>query len=395
MPTSKKIFIDACPICQSRHLKQVFDLPSYPITERYAHERYSDLVENQLLMNCHVCGHVFLFTQLPAEILYDDTYKTASSTHSSTSALRSFALFVKMHAANLDGCAVADIGGNDGTLGRVLEVPAEKYFIVDPVAVRRPDTYGVITDLKSVGSAVGDVGRVVILSSHTLEHVSDVHGLFESLSSSFGDGLELFLQVPSLECLVSRRRWFQVSHQHLHYFSAASLSYLCHVHGLTITHLKFDELHYGALQVRIVRGGGGGPQISARKIGNRSIESSIGEFRAEFRLLSRQLARFEDGFDAYGAGLMFPILTYHLPALRDARHIVDDDPSKWGKQFYGCGATVVSPDELLVSSRPVVITGVFSESSYRILATKAIERFGWMDNDRLVRRPVVVPWREL
>ena len=387
--------ITCCPVCQSQELTVLTELPEYPITERYADEPHADLREDQSLLNCDSCGHVFLQSQLPASILYDSTYKTVSAVESSKVALQSFANFIFTCRPGIRSHYVADIGGNDGTLGCVLGLTADQYFVVDPVASRLSGAFGLYAESpRSVVESAGD-RRTSIVSSHTIEHLHNLHQFFESLVSASPKEIDIFLQFPSLEGLVSGRRWFQISHQHLHYFSLSSIAHIATLYGFTIQKYAFDRLHYGALQVWLDRQPSSVEEVGVEKLSSKDITDSIEIFQNECEALIAQIMNEGENFSAYGAGLMFPVLAYHLPPLREVRVIYDDDPSKWGKRYSGTAGVIDSPELLGQQSQSILVTGVFSESTYRRLVAKVISEYGWLDKEQVCPRKIILPWREL
>lgn len=317
-----------CPICSGR-MENLFGYPELPVSS----------VESADLrfMFCNLCSHGMLdrVVDAPGELV-------SGKSHSATKCLEVFAEWVRHWCAGAN--TIIDIGGNDSTLLQMFI--GDTKVCIDPM----------------VGESIeeADLTRYrfpqkLILSSHTIEHLGDPTILVSKVAEVMREKDYLALQFPSLDLLVQDCRLDQVHHQHIHYFSERSISALLAPYGLKIIASHFNHDHWGTLMVVCKKGAGGiqGKQITWLDILNARITFSLEMMACDMRLKKKP-------FVAYGYGPMFRVLGYHLPSLKEAEYIVDDDPTK-GKT----GS---------LAEKDVFISAFSSKMTARQLMAKAFER---------------------
>jgi hypothetical protein len=304
-----------CPVCSSK-MEAVFRLPDYPFTDKWG-------TADQAFLFCE-CGHGMLETVYPQE-----SWAMGESHYLSV-----FADFVKKHAGPYD--KILDIGGGDASLCKMFK---GAYEVIDPsVNCGIEDAY-----LQSFKFT-----HKLILSSHTLEHITDPNVFMQKVSGCLRDGDTVALQLPSLECLVDDQRFDQVFHQHVHYFSERSLTSLMAKYGLKVIACEFNRDHWGAIMVVAQKGEG---HTSGREINRMDVAFSRFAFTTGMGLWKYRLRK--GGFVIFGDSPMLEVMDYHLQVLNKADFIADDDPLKeglWRNKLVTADYSLEGRDVVITSS---------------------------------------------
>ena len=141
-----------------------------------------------------------------------------------------------------------------------------------------------------------------------------------------------------------------MNNQHLNYFSIKSFSKLLEKCDGRIIDYDYNELHYGALMVFFTTKSSKIKTIKIiklkKKIINYNLVQSYQNFKAHLKthknLINKYLSSNKK-FYVIGAGLMLPILDYHLDGLiNKAVAILDDDPNKINKYFENINTKIIS-----------------------------------------------------
>ena len=219
---------ERCPVCSAETVSTICELPSYPLTELFVHApsaevkgaglRHQLTSADQAVLYCDECCHAFLKNVISPEYLYhQDNYHTKSSASAgSMVSLSNFAAFISSNLQTKPNFAL-DVGGNDSSLLELIG--ALGGAIVDPNALSSENSpfQQVRTFFHMLQPEELEQSVDVICSSHTLEHVVDVHRFFET-AKNFKEQDIFFLQFPSLELMLESSRYDLIHHQHLHYF---------------------------------------------------------------------------------------------------------------------------------------------------------------------------------
>lgn len=352
-----------------------------PLTEFYIDAFPVDLEKkyDQKIMHCANCDHIFLKHIVSVPSIYGGDYQTESSTKSSTVALQNFSRFIKKNW-NLveEETPIIDIGGNDASLIEMLANSKNRCYVIDPVYRAKRETDHKI---KFITKFVEDVNFTefgksakIYISSHTLEHIKHPRGIFETLAKYAVAGDKFFFQFPSAEGLVRNGRWYQVHHQHLHYFSRESFEKLLLEYGFGVQDYNLDETHYGAHQFYFAKGNSSIKRKPSHSLSPTELECSIQRFETSKIAFSELISPIAGDLIGYGAGLMTAIVYYHFPPLKRLRALVDDAHAKWGRQFLNTPHVIESSQKLQVEEYAgIVVTGIVSESAYRSLIGKSLE----------------------
>lgn len=346
--------ITHCSLCQSTDLKCLWDLPQLPLSETYGTFDASFKHYDQALLYCNSCGHVQLKYQLPAGLLYSkDSYHYSTSKSSSTTArVASFMRFVKKYVDSIQ--TVVDIGGNDGSLLRIVE--AENKYLIDP-SINNIDAslgiellQGFVEDI-DIKSLKPDA----IFCCHTLEHIGDPARFLSLLLKSVDLDAVLFFEVPCFVEQTKAIRMDAIFHQHYHYFHPATLIQLIEQSGGQVLGIDYNDYPTcgGSVIVAFKAKRESGELVCFTNpyISKEEIDDLFSSCLAKFELLNdkiRQWLEIHPVVYGYGASLLLPVIFYHIGEHSDKiKRICDDDPDKLGWGYKNLQDLTVCSSEIL------------------------------------------------
>lgn len=361
---------DCCSICDGL-LVEAIALPKLPLTESYCRAPVADPLPgiDQKFLFCPACGHGQLETQISAKVLYGANY--CFRTSASATARRGTQFFLSVLeevAPKRQFQCVLDLGCNDLHLLSQLKDRAAVRIGIDPVWHGREDeredaeifVYG--RDIESIALAELPARPDLVICRHTLEHLQDPCAVLESLMRAATPDALFVFEVPGFDGLMARLRFDQIFHQHLQYFSLASLLRLIERVGAGLL-LHRENFHdWGATAVAFTRSAQG-----------RSVTSDVGRpnlldigrryalFRRQMEITGATLMEMRDTtVYGYGAAQMLPVLAYHLGNdLSQLEAVLDDDPEKDGIGYWNLPVKVISSSRASdLSGSAVLITAV-------------------------------------
>ena len=157
-----------------------------------------------------------------------------------------------------------DIGANDGTLldslgGRYKRIAVEP---TDQVKKCTKDIirYQEFFTCELAARIVQEHGNAqLVTATNVLAHVPDVHDFLEGVSVLL-DGNGVFItENHDLASITEGRQFDTVYHEHLRYYTVASLSFLLERHGFRVTGTEQVDTHGGSFRVTAVKQRAGFP----------------------------------------------------------------------------------------------------------------------------------------
>ena len=247
----------ACGSCGSTGLTTVLDLGMQPMPQ--AKPGQDEVQRYPLrLVRCPLCTLVQLDYIVPQKELFPADYPYATG---NTAALRDH--FAKL--AVLIGTLVKrddlviDIGGNDGTMLAELQkiAPDNRLLLVEPTLQYKKATVPVWSDYFTADTADGIQAMhgeaKVVVTSNTFGHVPDPHDFLDGVDILLAEDGILIIENQDFLNVVNLLQIDTVYHEHLRYYTPASLSRLLEQHGFIITSLTRLEMHGGSFRAVAVR----------------------------------------------------------------------------------------------------------------------------------------------
>jgi hypothetical protein len=292
--TAASVPVESCQICGSDRLDAVLSLGYMPPVNQMVPigqvPRQQPWFPTNLL-HCRQCDLVQLGLAVDPVIIFPPEYPYTSGT---TKLLRDNFADLQRESAAMLGLGpndlIVDIGSNDGTLLSNFKNGGHKVLGIEP------------TDVGDIANARGiptikryfdvDVAREVkaehgpasvVTAANCFAHIEDVHAIVDGIIEMLGDKGVFISESHYLIPLLDTLQYDTVYHEHLRYYSLASLKHLLEMHGLDVFHARPIPSHGGSIRV-----------YAARK-GTHKIEDSVAKMlAAEPRgdAMAKRLAKF-------------------------------------------------------------------------------------------------------
>jgi SAM-dependent methyltransferase len=237
----------------------VLDLGSQPLANSFIAPASVSAPEPRYpleLCRCTKCGHVQLSLTVPPEVMFRD-YLYVSGT-SDTIPVH-FAAYANDVAERFvpDGGLVVEIGSNDGTLLRAFDRSKVRVLGVEPARniAKMANAAGIPTLDEFFGEPIakrivpGHGHASAIIGNNVVAHIDDLHGLFRGVRALLAPGGVFVVEFPYLVDLLERRAYDTIYHEHLSYFSVASVVDLAARFGMQVVDVLRVSVHGGSIRV--------------------------------------------------------------------------------------------------------------------------------------------------
>ena len=245
------------------------------------------------------------------------------------------------------GSLVVDIGSNDGTfLKELRKIPEIRLVGVEPTdqawkTSAKCLVYKRFFSLDTAQLIRKDAGEAsVITASNVLAHVPDVHDFLHGVNLLLADDGVFITENHDWNSISRGLQIDTIYHEHLRYYTMASLSYLLAQHDLSITGVTEIPAHGGSFRVTAMREPG-------------DLEAKAKQVRISLQALLGSL----DG-PVYGIGATTratPLI--HYTGIQDRLECVCEVPGsdKIGRRFPGTQIPVVDEGRLIKDQPPYAL----------------------------------------
>jgi len=267
--------VESCQVCGHAPLDDVLSLGYMPPVNQMVPigqvPRQQPWFPTNLL-HCQKCDLVQLGLAVDPVIIFPPEYPYTSGT---TKLLRdNFADLHRESAAMLGLGAkdlVVDIGSNDGTLLSNFQKGGHRVLGIEPTDVGDiANGKGIPTLKRYFGVAVArEVKREhgpasVVTAANCFAHIEDVHAIVDGIVEMLSPNGVFVSESHYLIGLLDTLQYDTVYHEHLRYYSVASLKHLLEMHDLEVFHARPIPSHGGSIRVYAARRGAHTVQDSVR-----------------------------------------------------------------------------------------------------------------------------------
>ncbi len=226
------------------------------------------------LLHCRNCDLVQLGLAVDPAIIFPPEYPYTSGT---TKLLRdNFAELQRESAAMLGltkNDLVVDIGSNDGTLLSNFKNGGHRVLGIEPTDVGDiANSRGIPTLKRYFGvdvarEVVKEHGAAsVVTAANCFAHMEDVHAIVDGIVAMLKEDGAFISESHYLIPLLDTLQYDTVYHEHLRYYSVASLKHLLEMHDMEIFHARPIPSHGGSIRVYAARHGSHTVQDSVRRM---------------------------------------------------------------------------------------------------------------------------------
>ena len=275
--TGASVPVECCQICGSEKLDTVLSLGYMPPVNQMV--PIGEVPRQQPwfptnLLHCRVCDLVQLGLAVDPVIIFPPEYPYTSGT---TKLLRDNFAELYAESSKLLGLKaddlIVDIGSNDGTLisnfqkggHRILGIePTDVSKIANDRGIPTIQRYFGLDTAKEVKAEHGPA--TVITAANCFAHIEDVHAIVEGIVEMLAPNGTFISESHYLIPLLDTLQYDTVYHEHLRYYSLASLKHLLEMHDLEVFHARPIPSHGGSIRVYAARKGVHPVQVSVRKM---------------------------------------------------------------------------------------------------------------------------------
>jgi SAM-dependent methyltransferase len=264
--TGASVPVECCQVCGHAPLDDVLSLGYMPPVNQMV--RIGVVPRQQPwfptnLLHCRNCELVQLGLAVDPVIIFPPDYPYTSGT---TKLLRdNFADLARESAAMLGlgkDDLVVDIGSNDGTLLSNFKEAGHRVLGIEPTDVGAiANQRGIPTLKRYFGPEVArEVKRehgpaALVTAANCFAHIEDVHAIVDAIGEMLQPGGVFISESHYLMGLLDTLQYDTIYHEHLRYYSLASLKHLLEMHGLEVFHARPIPSHGGSIRVYAARRG--------------------------------------------------------------------------------------------------------------------------------------------
>ena len=351
-----------CRVCGSADLEQILSLGAMPLANAFLRSPLEFASERSYPLDLYFCGTCALMQLLDvvrADIMFRHyLYVTGvSSTQVTHTSRHARALIERLGLGPKD--LVVEIASNDGSLLRPFAAAGVKTLGIEPARNLAADAAanGIETVAEFFTHALGRRVRAergparVVIANNVLAHVDEVRDFLAGCSELIADEGIISIEVPYVGDLIERVEYDTIYHEHLSYFSIASLLRAAEATDLAAVSIDRLPVHGGSLRLTLSRSQSGhAPEVRAlesdeRRAGlagiarYRQFACEVLESRAAFLSLLERLTgegRRIAGYSAPAKGNT--LMNFCGIDDRFIRYTVDKSPRKVG--LYTPGAHI-------------------------------------------------------
>ena len=264
--TGASVPVEECQICGHAPLDRVLSLGYMPPVNQMvpigAVPRQQPWFPTDLL-HCTQCELVQLGLAVDPVIIFPPEYPYTSGT---TKLLRDNFADLYRESSSLLGLKpddlCVDIGSNDGTLISNFQKGGHRILGIEPTdvgdiagsrgipTIKRYFSQETAREVKAKHGAAK-----VVTAANCFAHIEDVHAIVEGILEMLAPDGAFISESHYLVPLLDTLQYDTIYHEHLRYYSLASLQYLLEMHGLEVFHARPIPSHGGSIRVYAARKG--------------------------------------------------------------------------------------------------------------------------------------------
>jgi SAM-dependent methyltransferase len=258
--TGASVPVECCQICGHAPLDDVLSLGYMPPVNQMVRTGVAPQQQPWFptnLLHCRNCDLVQLGLAVDPVIIFPPDYPYTSGT---TKLLRdNFADLARESAAMLGlgkDDLVVDIGSNDGTLLSNFKEAGHRILGIEPTDVGEiANKRGIPTIKRYFGPEVAREVKnehgpaALVTAANCFAHIEGVHAIVDAIGAMLKPGGVFISESHYLIGLLDTLQYDTIYHEHLRYYSLASLKHLLEMHGLEVFHARPIPSHGGSIRV--------------------------------------------------------------------------------------------------------------------------------------------------
>src|SRR5262245_49359141 len=258
--TGASVPVECCQVCGHAPLETVLSLGYMPPVNQMVP---IGEVPRQLpwfpttLLHCRKCELVQLGLAVDPVVIFPPEYPYTSGT---TKLLRDNFADLQRESTRMLNLSkedmVVDVGSNDGTLLSNFKNAGHRVLGIEPTDVGDIANERGIPTIKSYfgPELAREVNREhgpasLVTAANCFAHIEDVHAIVDAIVEMLKPGGVFVSESHYLIGLLDTLQYDTVYHEHLRYYSVASLNHLLEMHDLEVFHARPIPSHGGSIRV--------------------------------------------------------------------------------------------------------------------------------------------------
>ncbi|MEK7458016.1 MAG: class I SAM-dependent methyltransferase [Patescibacteria group bacterium] len=303
---------------------------------------------------CPKCYLLQVSDVVATEVLYKDYFYFSSAIKTLVDHFIQYAEEMKQIFPDAGKRLIVELGCNDGVFLKPLKKHGFKVIGVDPatsvVQSLIKEGFTVInncfTEAVAKGIAKKHGKADVIMTSNSFAHIDNMHDVMKGVKALLKNDGILCIEVHYLGVLLEEAQYDMMYHDHMSYYSLASLSNFFSMYGMEIYDVKMTSIHAGSIRFYVQNKKGGKHKISKVVRDLKKKEKKMGLDKAstyhkffeyvkktkkELMVLLATLKKQGKTVVGYGAsGRATAIMSFCGITTDHLEYVIDDAPAKQG-----------------------------------------------------------------
>ncbi|MBP9822437.1 MAG: class I SAM-dependent methyltransferase [Candidatus Pacebacteria bacterium] len=321
----------SCRVCGQMTLTPILSLGKLCVSDftKEAQAKQQEPLEMVLCATEHRgCGLLQLRHTVSHEDMYRNYWYRSGVNKTMTNELFSIAQRVKNLVRLNPGDFVIDIGANDGTLLKSYGIEDLMTVAFEPARNLIPYTEKnaavVFNDFFSHDIWAKKFGKIQakgITAIAMFYDLEDPNGFVKDVAKCLDPEGVFIIQMSYLPLMLSQNAFDNICHEHLEYYSLASLEYLLVRHGLQVFDVEINDINGGSFRIYI------------KHKESREVQAPIG---SEVRLESLRLYEANLGLDSAQA---YQAFSQRVEGIKKTIKFFIQEEIFYGKKIYVYGAS--------------------------------------------------------
>ena len=298
---------DACATCGSRDLAEIVDLGMHPLADTFVPEarRYEgDRIYPLICDLCSKCGQVQLrvITDPDERYSHFDYSYTSSNSAFSRNHWNKYAREVSTAVGLPANARIVEIGSNDGYLSQQFNELGFRASGVDPSSAmcalakeRHVESKNALFTASFARSLAAELGErpSLIVANNVVNHANDPLDFARGIRDLLAEDGTFVFELPYWLRTIAERKFDQIYHEHVSYFTARFAQSLFRAVGMVVTHVEEVNYHGGSIRAYVRQSGAPDATVAAMI----QQEESAGLFEAaSYATFMKRLRASRDRF---------------------------------------------------------------------------------------------------
>ena len=246
----------------SNREKEIIDLGLHPYADTFLKKNQLKKSEPVFPLKCYInykSGYIHNFVITNDNSRYNEyeySYTSANSIYS-RNYWKKYCLNIKKNLLINKKTKILEIGSNDGYLlnqfkkvtKNILGVDASK-FMTQLANKKGIKTKNLIFDIKNSNKCLLNGEKInIIIANNVLNHSNDPLNFIKGVKNIIENKGTFVFELPYWVNLVKAKKFDQIYHEHVSYFTVKYSKYLLNKAGFKITNIEETEYHGGSIRI--------------------------------------------------------------------------------------------------------------------------------------------------